>query len=400
MPRCFWADASLVPFLLVCHPHEAAAGLVQRASLIPAVDGAAQMGRNAVQLTEQSSPKHEHSIFEMRFAEIDAPAFWGIFFGMLVVTVLVDRLESFASEHARRSRAEQMFLDRCNSELAMFGIVGLSIFVIGTVSEEVNLRYAHLVEFVDIVCSMGACNVIGFAAILFCSRRSLEQRWRQMSTARTEQRRGDFHGMARRFLKKRHLVPGFQYHRYLSEVLARNAVDLMVIDAKVWATLLVCVLLIWGASSWTATKDDRTYLIFYTTCHWSIFLGFFAVFLWSYKTYQVLVYSSHSDADGHGPSRWEIARMKWFLQLFTLLSSFAGSIYIMHTDNNIRAYNTCWYWRANFCTPLILCVFVLMPRTLEYLTVVDAFYETDKEALDKVLHHMVSLEMDSDSDCD
>lgn len=129
-----------------------------------------------------------HSIFALRFATLDDPAFWVIMAGMICFTIVVDRVEAFAAMHARYSKTEQMFLARVNSELMLFGCIGLSLFIFSNVFAEIPQHYYLLFEFADILCSLGACGMVLMALILYLMRHRSERRWRAFELEFVRQR--------------------------------------------------------------------------------------------------------------------------------------------------------------------------------------------------------------------
>merc|ERR1719218_34716 len=78
---------------------------------------------------------------------------------------------------AARSKTETMLLQRINAELMMFGIVGLGVFIGTNIVSDVPAEFFRVFEFTDILCSLGACGLIGIAAVLFLLRRVMERRW-------------------------------------------------------------------------------------------------------------------------------------------------------------------------------------------------------------------------------
>merc|ERR1719387_402619 len=113
------------------------------------------------------------SIFKMHAKDLHSPTFWGTVTGMLAFTILVDRAQALAAWGAGNNRCNKMFLERVTSELMMFGVVAISVFLVSqtfTFSETGHLIF----EFVDILCSFAACALILMGGVLFLMRRFVE----------------------------------------------------------------------------------------------------------------------------------------------------------------------------------------------------------------------------------
>merc|ERR1719473_1109827 len=79
---------------------------------------------------------------------------------------------------AQSNRCNKMFVDRIVSELMMFGVVAISVFVFTQLSSFPEHTH-NLFEFTDVLCSFGACFLILVGIVLYCCRRCFE--WNQDS---------------------------------------------------------------------------------------------------------------------------------------------------------------------------------------------------------------------------
>merc|ERR1719261_707918 len=96
---------------------------------------------------------------------------------MLLFTIIIDRCENSLTRLAANSKTETMLLQRINAELMMFGIVGLGVFIGTNIVSDIPAEFFQVFEFTDILCSLGACGLIGIASVLFVLRRVMERRW-------------------------------------------------------------------------------------------------------------------------------------------------------------------------------------------------------------------------------
>jgi len=262
-----------------------------------------------------------HSIFELSFSQLDRATFWFVFACMLAFTIVVDRLDSKAAQLAANKYAEQMFLSRVHAELMMFGCVGLCLFGMSNTTD-LNHDQELIVEFVDILCSMGACGLIVMAGVLFAMRKYNVKCWKEQEQfdlksefrdavesqdgAETKQKETkqntffnatmmgskmvdfvsnglkpiDYQVMAKRFRSLHHLPDDFSYSEYLNQTLTLNACEIMDVKWYTWFSFLIIVLIFFVARLIAEPHfSNLFYIIVFTVTDWVILLDFF-VMLW------------------------------------------------------------------------------------------------------------------------
>jgi len=353
-----------------------------------------------------------YSIFQMRFSQVNRLAFWVIFSLMLVFTIVIDRLQAVAQARVLDSSTEKMFLERINSELMMFGCVGLFMFVLENSVAHLPDDQAKLVEFVDILCSMGACNLIVEAFMLFLVRSIFARRWHRLESARIARGQrpqppgwlplmepSQFQFMAARFRQSHKLPSQFEYYRYLNECLARTACELMNIDWRMWLAML-CMTLTFSLSIFSGwqfeVRSPEVYVDIILVVNWSSFTIFLTLFLLAFHSHSRLdgflyrIRSEESDGTSKGMEierNWGSWRtcMQVAMQGACLLNSFLISLYVMLVNFNLRKEGYTWHMALLLLSPLLLSLVVLMPLMVCSFTVVRAYFDSEHSAVDCVL---------------
>mmetsp|Transcript_36423 Transcript_36423/g.66723 ORF Transcript_36423/g.66723 Transcript_36423/m.66723 type:complete len:614 (+) Transcript_36423:107-1948(+) len=362
-----------------------------------------------------------YSIFQMRFNQVNRLAFWVIFSLMLVFTIAIDRLQAFAQTRVAHSSTEKMFLERINSELMMFGCVGLFMFVLENSVTHLPDDQAKLVEFVDILCSMGACNLIVEAFMLFLVRSLFAQRWHRLEMERLPRTHkptkpgilplmepSQFQYMASRFRQQHKLPLQFEYYRYLNECLARTACELMNIDWRMWLALL-CMTGAFAASIYSGfqfkVNTAEIYFDIILVVNWGSFTFFFTLFLLALHAHVRLThffFRIRTDANDITPRFMETERnwhswtmyMQVAMQAACLTNSFLISLYVMLVNFNLRKEGYRWHWAFFLLLPLLLSLLVLMPLMVCSFTVVRAYFDSEPGAVDVVLEMATRLQED------
>lgn len=366
-----------------------------------------------------------HSIFKLPFQDLDSLLFWVIFSGMLLFTIIIDRCENSLTRLAANSKTETMLLQRINAELMMFGIVGLGVFIGTNIVSDIPAEFFRVFEFTDILCSLGACGLIGIASVLFILRRVMERRWTVLEASlevtqdlvvgtnaskdvklladQTTLRQKEYFVMSRKFIRQQKIPPGFVYCDYLQECLAQNVCNLMNINSLSWAFLLLIAVggLIFKAYS-TQSFTNNEHLQAFIVVVWST-LGCFLYLMWEVNTARSslrrhldIKYSLGQDlANGeverhpdHPKDKAWSWRINQLMQSLALFTAFQGAFYVMHMDYNIRLNAFHWGWRAAMLCPIMLNLFFMLPMIISRFTLVEAYFTPEHDAVDEVLTKM------------
>jgi hypothetical protein len=388
------------------------------------------------------------SIFELPFKQVDRSLFWIIFALMLVFTIVVDRGQAWAEAKSEQNPAEKMFLVRINAELMMFGTVGLLLFILGNLRDLPHDEEV-IVEFVDILCSMGACGLIAIAAILFIVRKMMQARWsvleemnlidhaiepsgpikegvikQMLDTNRLSAM--DYQIMTKSFGSAHGLPDTFPYTEYLGQTLVRNACDIMEIRWYSWLVILA-VVTVFGVARYIrgTPHDNMVYIIGFAMSNWATLVLYFALMLRvnlshsrlvgqlrkeegilkaqnakvpprGQKLYESKKDKAHEKDDMEQKGIGWSAQVKFGMQILALVNSFLLSFYFMHLQYNLRAAGLYWAWRPFLLFPLLTCLFIMLPVIVTRFTVAEAYFSPDLDALSASLKQLHMLEDDFD----
>lgn len=103
-----------------------------------------------------------NSLFALSYKyTIDNPWLWTFFVYLLMFMIVVDTCQRIALRFAGDDRCWLMFVNRCISELMMFGAVAISILLIDEVMKK-TLEYVRKdqLHWADVFCSISACLLI------------------------------------------------------------------------------------------------------------------------------------------------------------------------------------------------------------------------------------------------
>jgi len=362
---------------------------------------------------------------------------------MLVFTIIVDRIENYAAEKAEHSHNNKKFLSRVNAELMMFGTVGLFLFCMKNV-KDLPEDQDVLIEFVDILCSMGACGLIAMASVLLAVRHLNDWKFKELEAVnligQLVEPTGpvgsygvtwaesfnaswllpmDYQVMWKRFEAEHDLPSDFVYSDYLKNTLCNNACDLMDIKWYTWGVMLIISAAFLAVRVLNGTHfHNIVYITGFSVMNWSM-LVFFCFLLWvinaKYAELVTLIRQDEQELNKAGvkmghrfkkggkfhsspdtkAEEWS-RRVEFAMQLLALLNSFLISFYFMHLMYNLQADDRPWWWRPLLLFPLMISLFVLLPLCTSRFTVTEAYLSPDSDALDQTLQEISQLEEDFD----
>jgi hypothetical protein len=379
------------------------------------------------------SEMEHHSIFKLPFQDLDSLLFWGIFTGMLFFTIIIDRCENALARMAAKSKTETMLLQRVNAELMMFGIVGLGLFIGTNIFTDIPAEFFRVFEFTDILCSLGACGLIGIASVLFVLRRVMERRWTVLEQSiegtqdlvlsansindsqkilvdQTTLRQKEYFVMSRKFIKHQKIPPNFVYCDYLQECLAKNVCALMDINPLSWCFLLgisIAGLIFKAYASEPLSNSDH--LLAFVMVIWSTLVAFLYL-MWEVNTARSslrrnldishslqckLFQTEHAAGEEHDfrppdhPKDHSWAwRVNQLLQSLSLFTAFQGAFYLMHMNYNITVNQFHWAWRFVSLLPILWNLCFMLPMIISRFTLVEAYFTPEHDAVDAVLTMM------------
>lgn len=396
------------------------------------------------QVDHDTGEVHKASIFKLKFEQLDKEAFWMIMLGMLVFTIMVDRLEWFAAKQAEHNMARQMYLNRLNAELMMFGLVSTVVFINEQFWEPTH-ENAILFEFVDVFCSLGACGLFLSGLVLFMLHHWMQQRWsffvghkpgvsmRSAQRIQGEQAAAsklletvlhsdslknidvqhcEFVIMSARFKKAHSLPDSFNYAEYLKLCLTDSICDLININWISWLLVLAFTGLLYLAH--VLHPDPYTpngYVTIFSCGVWTLFIVHVLVLV---VVLQAKVHltrglgcnalkplqeslrqavQSRNDLSGEPVQRLNaklVSALEQVIQIVGLSTSFQGSFFVMHVLHNMPDIR----WRVAMILPIVVDGVILLPFIISYFTVIKGYYSPEHAIVDSTLEWSTKLEED------
>lgn len=338
-----------------------------------------------------------HSVFAMHMTDLDTPTFWEIFTGMIIFTVIIDRAQALADHLAKDSEDHRMFLERVYAELMMFGIVAISIFIYSNVSS-ISEHTHTLFEFVDILCSMGACSLIGIAACFFVMETFYSRRWEAMENSTdNDDATSHYKNMREAFIQKAQLSSDFVFNRYLERQLVKHALEVMSVRWTTWlAFLVVPAIGLFHREYVHQNAMSNTGCLELMAClNFMTFIGHLCLLWWLRWARQKLDESLEDGDHAHQTkevmrstqpvTESSISRHTQLLQLLALSNAFLIAVFLMTELYNAGATRKPMEWLVLEGTTLFLNTVVLLPQILVKLSVVDGFFVPCGQVIGAVL---------------
>lgn len=354
------------------------------------------------------------SIFELEYYYVDTIDFWIAFVGMIAFCVLVDRAQALLDHCAEGSPTNERFLQKVYSELLMFGVVAVTLFMVMQIWPDINPKAMTTITFIDVLCSMGACGLIGCAGVLSAVRAVYWKHWlsceqvdiqkkldpQQSKSTLVEAEHVFEHAWAHAFcvtkpwmytamsksFKEKHKTPDrFNYHVYLAEVLTREMCSLMSINWTSWMMLFSggCLAILFELI-YTDPPSLDAYIVAVICLNWSLLIGHLILLVVVRRAFSkmVICLSKGDDSNAVVGTKWG-QRTGWALQVIHLFNSFFLAFYLMHGKYNLRCKTKAL--DLAMIVPLVVNLLILLPLTLPQVVLVDGFFLLDASALDNVL---------------
>mmetsp|Transcript_133929 Transcript_133929/g.244281 ORF Transcript_133929/g.244281 Transcript_133929/m.244281 type:complete len:542 (+) Transcript_133929:79-1704(+) len=357
----------------------------------------------------------QQSIFALSIKKIDSANFWLVIAGMLLFTVIVDRGQWLLERQSADSARAQAILARTNSELVMFGVVAVALFVVTNLIEMDEGLFLQ-VEYVDILCSLTCILLMGTIScyfLLFNARAASWEAYEAQDLQEGETPSGSsmdaatYKALARRFQTRHNLPDSFVFLVYLKECFMLDCCEVMNVRWYVWLIMMfVSVFFYWlrGLRLAESIPSPSQYLIGALCFKMLIFLVFAGIAWYVSRPYSQLIKCAPQlarelstpegknvdDIVGDSP-RNEFLHV--LLQYAALANCVLIMMFLMHEIHIIYIKDVSNYWYLSV-TPLLLNVFPLLPLSLMRMSYVDAFHNSNHEALDTVLNEIHRLDGD------
>jgi len=353
------------------------------------------------------------SIFQLKIEDVDNYMFWKILALSLVFTIGVDRLQAYADYKTRDSESGKMLLKRVYGEFVMFGVVAISIFIGNNCVALEQITFSQL-EFVDILCSLACCSLIAIVASLFIAFKSVNDKWIDFEEGEEGKADGkpsgtelgpvEYRVIARRFKETHKLPDHFVYSVYLKECFVRDCCDVMNVQWDTWAVFTVLTLGIWILKSSPfapGLMDVDTYLLLTLFCNLTVFSLHAGLVYYVQQTFNKFLAcipamaeeTSDDKIDHPHEEKWG-SRIRWAMQMISLWNTFMLAGYLMHGIHTINVNPVSSLWYFLLVAPVLMKKYVFLTMTTYKLSIIEAFYGSDPEALDAVLTQVCKLDED------
>lgn len=339
---------------------------------------------------ELHSHAEHHSVFAIHMHDLDSPTFWTVFTGMIAFTIFIDRVCHVIEGFAKDSEPLRLFLDRVYSELMMFGIVAICLFVFTNLCSHMSQSTHLTFEFVDIMCSFGACGLIFIAAIFFALDSVSDKHWKNMENDETKYGAEFYMKMRSAFIQKTAVPDDFRFHDYLERQLGTNVIEVMNVHWTTWVILFLFPAIglfdrvYLRAPDNEADRADANFLESLAALNWLTFAGHLAVILWL-RWAEVQLEASvevglHSHqkfqemATTQAITQNNLTRMHHIVQILSLVNAFLIALYLMAGLYNSEQMSNSWFWFLVEGSALGLNVTIMLPFILYRSSVVGGFF--------------------------
>ena len=131
------------------------------------------------------------SIFQMSYKYVFFDSFlWVLMAVMFCFMIAVDRIINYSKQSVKGNYCLTELMDKIQAELLMFGAVAISLFLFENILTGLDDTQHMQFEFVDIVCSFGACALLAIGGTLYCVFKHVTVRYQNLFE-QTE----DFHNL-------------------------------------------------------------------------------------------------------------------------------------------------------------------------------------------------------------
>ena len=185
---------------------------------------------------------------------------WLILILMICFMTLVDRAQWFSERMAEGDRCEEMIVRRLNAELMMFGVVAITLFMLENSIELDHSLHINF-EFIDILCSCGACTVIILGMLVFVVLGNLRRHYKDLMVTQRKfydnikedknhsmtlpPRFIEFYLLAAGMMDEFDLPYDFDFGVYTREMISQAVADMIDITPYTWIVLALNALLFW-----------------------------------------------------------------------------------------------------------------------------------------------------------
>lgn len=253
------------------------------------------------------------SIFEMSFKYIMQDTFtWLLMVMMFAFMIVVDRAINYAKRGAEGNYCMENLVDKIQAELLMFGAVAITLFLVQAIFSHPLDEMMHMqFEFVDILCSFGACALLFTGGSLFALFSHITLRYDHIMEETEEfhklllndeehqpsQAFLDIYTMMCHFATTHNLPESWDYGEYMRNNFAQCITDIIDIKWYSWGTFLGFSVVILPIVHWEPggkAKKDTIVLFFAIIC-WLVTVLSIALAL--YLRSKLVLFRKHINLD-------------------------------------------------------------------------------------------------------
>jgi len=354
------------------------------------------------------------AVFHMSIADLNCPFFWQLFTFLLFFTAFADRLLWVLDLGAARAgRQTEKLVAQLKTELIMFGIVAISIFGVGFVTQ-LDSNGSMIVTFVDVLISFSACFVILEGAVIVLLHRVIEKNVLSLDLSEralavkqyvageenkhlwSQPWRKQFEGVGHWFSLTHASVAGkagFSFEALFDQTFTEAGCEMIAVDWKSW--LVLCLFSV-GFLVFPPSQDKLTYEKMWLGLMWGLCLLAVASFVYvrcKLKSFIETVVQpklqEESDSGSDDPLEdfeKSVMNMIYPIQVCAMAMSFLLCFYFMHIDYQINKNEKDHQiiWRLCFFVPWILVVCWVMPATMFEYALLKACCSPSQELIDEV----------------
>lgn len=343
--------------------------------------------------------------------------FYLVLLGMLAFSVVIDRLEAAAVWLASGRRSKQVFLERVNAEVMMFGFVGLGVFLFSQIKQP-SSQHFEFFEFVDIFCSLSAVVIILMAVVLLMIQHRLEKKYVGLHASEEGNHR-DVQAqvqqvklliMRERFFEKHSLPPDFDFTLYLRESLAKNVCDIMDIKWGTWVAILSLVVIFTVVRRFQGPlfQMPESYMMAYVIAAWVIWICHLMLWCVVRHAYEGLeedlgvihifevkrakfpegepsASSAEEKAVAVPLGHQQATVIERSLQILAICHGGLWAMYFMHLIYNISHSQLSYWWHPALMLPLFMTLLAQLPSIVARFSLVQAYYVPDHGVLDDTI---------------
>lgn len=161
---------------------------------------------------------------------------WFILTGMIVFLVVVDRIQWLIAKGTESDYGRDLFRQRIDVELLMFGLVAISIFFVESLFYKLTTEQMYEFHYADLLCSAGAVGLICYGGFLMIIMAVVTRKFSNYADGKIDNHL-DLYCLAALFMTRHVVEPGFDFALYMKESLSESLAEFITISYLCWVIL-------------------------------------------------------------------------------------------------------------------------------------------------------------------